>query len=253
MDSKDFKKAIDDADDILIKEIDIKDKKKGREIEIEEIRIKKKERQKENLDKIKKFLKKFWHLLWKDDSFKGWIFAVIFLFVFIKFIFFPILSLTTGTSLPLAIVESCSMYHQGNLFSSPETWWDNNEQKYSEFEINDTNFNEFQMKKGFNKGDILFVTRANPEKLEVGDIIIFNANYRNPIIHRIVKIEDDETGGKIFSTMGDNNPGQLDSEKKILEDQLVGKASFKLAPYAGWVKLIFFEWQKPKQERGLCS
>ena len=253
MDPKDFKKAIDNADDILIKEIEIKDKKKGREIEIEEMRIKKRERRREKINKIKEFFKKFWFLLWKDDSFKGWIFAVIFLFVFIKFVFFPILSLTTGTSLPLAIVESCSMYHQGNLFSSPETWWENNGQKYSEFGINDTGFDEFQMKKGFNKGDILFVTRANPEKLEVGDVIIFNANYVNPIIHRIVKIENDETGKKIFSTIGDNNPGQLDSEKKISEDQLVGKASFKLAPYAGWVKLVFFEWKRPQQERGLCS
>ena len=67
---------------------------------------------------LTKFWKKFWFMLWKDDSLKGWIFSIIFLFIFIKFIFFPILSLVTGTYLPLAIVESCSMYHEGNFLSN---------------------------------------------------------------------------------------------------------------------------------------
>jgi translation elongation factor EF-1alpha len=44
--------------------------------------------------------------------------------------------------------------------------------------------------KGFNKGDILLIIRANPEKLKVGDIIIFNAEQTNPVIHRIVSIID---------------------------------------------------------------
>ena len=200
----------------------------------------------------KKFLKKFWHLLWKDNGFKGWLFSIIFLFVVIKFIFFPFLSLVTGTSLPLAIVESCSMYHKGNLFSDFDAWWDNHEDKYVEFIINDLDFRKFTLRNGFNKGDILLIIKANPEKLEVGNIIIFNANQRNPVIHRIVNIKE-INGQKVFSTLGDNNIGQLGLEKEITENQLVGKAVLKIAPYAGWIKLIFYEWQKPLSEKGLCS
>ncbi len=201
---------------------------------------------------LKKYSKKFWHLLWKDDTWKGWIFSILFLFIFIKFIFFPTLSFITGTALPLAIVESCSMYHEGNLFSDYDEWWDNHEIKYQRYIINKLDFEEYIFKKGFNKGDILFVVKAKPEKLKVGDVIIFEANYRNPLIHRIIKIKN-QNGTYTFSTVGDNNKGQLEVEKEITEDQLVGQAVFKLAPYVGWGKLIFFEWTKSESERGLCK
>jgi signal peptidase I len=207
--------------------------------------------EKENKKKIKEFFGKFWFLLWKDDSLKGWVFSILFLFVFIKFIFFPTLSLATGTSLPLAIVESCSMYHQGNLFSNFDAWWGRHENKYSELIINELDFQDFPFKNGFNKGDILFVVGVNPEKLKVGDVIIFDAGQGNPIIHRIIKIEDRD-GEKIFSTIGDNNNGQLTVEKEIHENQIIGKAVFRIAPYLGWGKLIFFEYTKPASERGFC-
>ena len=196
--------------------------------------------------------KRFWFLLWKDDSLKGWVFSIIFLFIFIKFIFFPVLGFVAGTSLPLAIVESCSMYHEGNLFSDFDKWWERHDSKYSEFFINDLDFQDFKLRNGFNKGDILFITRANPEKLKEGDIIIFQANQRNPIIHRIVDVREGNDG-PVFSTMGDNNQGQLVFEKTITSDQLVGKAVIKVAPYMGWVKLVFYDWQKPASEKGLCK
>lgn len=202
--------------------------------------------------RLKNFWEKFWYLLWKDDSLKGWIFSIIFLFIFIKFIFFPGLSLITGTSLPLAIVESCSMYHQGNIFSNFSSWWNRHEIKYTDLGINESNFSSFSMKKGFNKGDILLITKADPEKLAVGDIIIFNAGQRNPIIHRIIDIRDTKDG-KVFSTIGDNNNGQLEFEDRVTEEMLVGKAVARITPYFGWVKLVFYDWQKPLEERGFCD
>ena len=108
------------------------------------------------------------------------------------------------------------------------------------------------LKNGFNKGDILFIVKADPEKLEVGDIIIFNANQRNPIIHRIVDIRDTKDG-KVFSTIGDNNNGQLEFEDRITEEMLVGKAVARITPYFGWIKLVFYDWQKPPEERGFCD
>lgn len=252
MDIEDIKKAgVDKADEISIKEYESKDKNK--KIKYEEIKIHQ-EKEKKRKNKFKKFLKKFWWIVWKDDSFKGWIISLLFIFVVIKFIFFPLLSLATGTSLPLAIVESCSMYHKGDFLGSYEKWFDRHEIKYEDFEITKNDFENFKMKRGFNKGDILFITGTKPEKIEIGDIIIFNANQRNPVIHRVIDIsEDTETGKLIFSTIGDNNQGQLPSEKSISEDQIVGKASLKLVPLIGWGKLIFFEGKRTASERGFCE
>ncbi|MBU4308863.1 MAG: signal peptidase I [Nanoarchaeota archaeon] len=200
------------------------------------------------------FFRKFWNLLWKDESLKGWIFSIIFLFVFIKFIFFPVLNLATGTELPLAIVESCSMYHKGNVFSNFDNWWGKHDSKYSVFSIDQNKFSDFTFRRGFSKGDILFIIRAKPEKLEVGDVIIFDArpNYPNPLIHRIINIKQ-EDGNFVFSTIGDNNNGQLSVEKEIPEDTLVGKAVFRIAPFIGWGKLIFYDWRNPLSERGFCE
>jgi len=199
----------------------------------------------------KRIWKKFWFLLWKDDSFKGWVFSIILIFVFIKFIFFPLLSLVTGTVLPLAIVESCSMYHEGNLLSNYDEWFQSHEAKYSSFGIGKNDFDNFIFKKGFNKADILFIFGTKPEKLKVGDVIIFTAETNNPIIHRIIEIQN-QNGNLVFSTIGDNNDGQLNFEKSISESQVIGKAVFKLVPYVGWIKLIFFEVNKSTSEKGFC-
>jgi hypothetical protein len=213
------------------------------------------------VEKTDKGFKKIWFLLWKDNSLKGWIFSLIFLFVFIKFIFFPVLSFATGTSLPLAIVESCSMYHQGNFFSDFSSWYDKHETKYEGMNVTKEEFANFVLRRGFGKGDILFIIKANPDKLKIGDIILFNSgNQGTPVIHRIIKIKE-ENGEKIFSTMGDNNnqvltpnnnPGGVD-EREITTDQLVGKAVFRITPWFGWAKLIFFEGLKPESERGFCK
>lgn len=209
---------------------------------------------------LKENLKKFWNLLWKDNSFKGWLFSIIFLFVFIKFIFLPGLSLLTGTSMPMAIVESCSMYHRWNVFSNFDGWFERHESKYSEFNITQEQFEKFELNGGFSKGDILFIVKANPDKLKVGDVILFNSGTKGtPVIHRLIKIEE-KNGEKIFTTLGDNNNGMLSpennlagvDEREIREEQLVGKAIFRLTPWFGWAKLIFFEGIRPESERGFC-
>ena len=203
-------------------------------------------------NKFKKFWKNFWEVVWKDDSLKGWIISLVFLFIIIKFVFFPVLNLVTGTELPLAIVESCSMYHKGDLFGNFDNWWNRHDSKYKDFQIEKAEFSDFSLKRGFNKGDILFIIRAKPEKLEVGNIIIFNAEQRNPIIHRIISIKQ-ENEKYVFSTIGDNNNGQLSIEMKISEEQLVGKAVVKIFPFIGWGKLIFYEYLRLPNERGFCE
>jgi len=54
----------------------------------------------------------------QEDSWASFGVTLLLAFVIIKFIFFPGLSLITGTSLPLVIVESCSMYHHEDGFDN---------------------------------------------------------------------------------------------------------------------------------------
>jgi hypothetical protein len=191
--------------------------------------------------KCRKFFRKIWHFL-HEDSWPSFIATLILAFVIIKFIFFPGLSLITGTDLPLVIVESCSMYHHDdgfeNMFSS--SIYENNGIFLRDAE-------EWIFQNGFTKGDIIFV--VGPENIEIGDVIIFNAGANHPLIHRVISID-----GNIYSTKGDNyktNAGQLPSEISISKEQIVGKALFKV-PVIGWAKLIFFESSRPQNERGLC-
>ncbi len=202
---------------------------------------------------VKKTWSKFWYLLFKDESLFGWVFSIVFIYVFIKFLFFPSLSLLTGTSLPLAIVESCSMYHEGNLFSNFDNWWEGHHQKYENFGISKNEFIKFPFKKGFNKGDILFIIGKKPENIHVGDVIIFSNKYtKNPVIHRVIKIEN-RSGNLFFSTIGDNNRGQLFFEKEIPEESIIGVAKLRLIPYLGWVKLFFTDLFGLSSHRGFCS
>jgi len=207
-----------------------------------------------NIREIKKDLKKFWKWIWNSDSWLSYLVFLVLVFIFIKFIFLPVLSLLTGTLLPLAIVESCSMYHEGNFITDYDEWWGywDEQNKYSQFDISKEDFQDFSFKKGFNKGDILFILGTKPEKIEIGDIIIFQTQRSTPIIHRVVSItkQDQEY---TFSTIGDHNNGQLNSEKTISEDQLIGRAVLRAVPYLGWGKLIFFEPGRSENEKGPCK
>jgi len=188
--------------------------------------------------KIKEIWKKFINYL-KKDSWDSWLVSLALVFVFIKFIFFPLLSLATGSSLPLVVVESCSMYHETNF----EDWWFKNSAWYEQNDISKEDFMQYSFKNGLNKGDIIITW--NYGEYKKGDIIIFSAPTQYPLIHRI--ISDNK-----LSTKGDHNPGQLTIEEEISEDKIIGKAIAKI-PLLGWLKLIFFEPFKSSDQRGLCA
>jgi len=209
---------------------------------------------------IKDTIKKSWRWIWDSDSFLSWIVALVLIFIIVKYIFFPSLSLITGTSLPLAGVESSSMDHQiveddygrltlcGEAYSQTQKhsinfdeYWQTCGEWYETRNITKDIFSEFTLKNGFRKGDIIIVWGRFEPKL--GDIIIFKANAESsaprPIIHRIIKIENG-----IIETKGDHNSDQLvatnniyqTDETSITKDQLMGKAVFKI-PYLGYVKI----------------
>ncbi len=183
-------------------------------------------------------IKRFWAFL-HEDTWQSWFISLILIFIIIKFIFFPALSLITGSPLPLVVVESCSMYHETNF----EDWWSKNSAFYADFNITKTEFKSYMLNNGLNKGDIVFV--IGKDKYEKGDIIIFQAGAKYPLIHRIIKDSP-------ISTKGDHNSGQLSIEQNIPQNVIIGKAVAKI-PLVGWLKLISFEYQKSPNERGLCK
>lgn len=211
-------------------------------------------------------IKKFWNWVWNSDSFLSWLVALLLIFIFVKFIFFPVLSLMFGTSLPLAGIESSSMDHQiindgfsryslcgksydkKELYVNFEKYWEVCGNWYEEHDISEEKFYDFPLKNGFAKGDIIIVWGRFVPK--IGDIIIFQANEDSsaprPIIHRIVSINND-----IISTKGDHNAEQLrkgnnlfnTDETSITRDQIIGKAILKI-PYLGWPKIWLVELLK---------
>lgn len=185
-----------------------------------------------------KRLRSFWEFL-KQDTWRSWLVSLVLVFIFIKLIFFPTLSFITGTPLPLVVVESCSMYHETRF----DSWWSQNAPWYEVNSIDEAMFSGFSFKNGLSKGDIVFVWGRSP--VEIGDVIIFNSNYKYPLIHRVVSLAP-------LATKGDHNPGQLPAEQEIRYDAVLGKAVARV-PALGWVKLIFFEGFKDEESRGFCQ
>lgn len=190
---------------------------------------------------MKKKVRRFWDFV-QEDSWPSIIFVLTFALIFIKFVFFPLLSFFTGTTLPLVIVESCSMYHHEDGFENTFT-----SSVYEDYGIGIEDTAGWDFQDGFSKGDVIFVVGA--KDLEIGDVVIFEGGRQYPLIHRLVEV------GETYATKGDNyktNYKQLPSEKKIVEDQLIGKALFRV-PAIGWAKLILYEPFRDSEQRGFCS
>jgi len=168
-----------------------------------------------------------WHFLWESNSIWSWIVDFVLAFVFIKFIFFPLLSLIFASSLPMVIVESKSMIHQGDF----DAWWSKFGSWYEQNGITEAQFKQWGFQNGINKGDIIVVQGS--DNYELGDVIIFKVPIQaTPIIHRLVVIDNE-----IYSTKGDNNQYQLPYEKSTAKNNVYGKAIAKI-PWLGWIKLI---------------
>jgi len=176
------------------------------------------------------FFRELWNFLWNSDSAWSWIIDLILAFIIVKWIFFPLLSLIFASSLPMVVVESTSMVHETNF----DGFWSEYGKFYEEIGIFKSGFEKFSFKNGFNKGDIMAI--HGQQDYRVGDIIVFRVSQQStPIIHRIIKVENET-----YSTKGDHNPDQLNYEKSIQKSQVIGKAVGRI-PMLGWLKLIFVE------------
>lgn len=105
------------------------------------------------------------------------------------------------------------------------------------------------MTPNINVYDVVFVTKTDPEKIEIGDVISYNStnSYFNgiPITHRVIeKLYTSE--GIVFRTQGDANPvadtemimsGNVVGVVKAVIPQL-GRIQFFLSSKLGWVVAI---------------
>ncbi|TAL54166.1 MAG: signal peptidase I [Nanoarchaeota archaeon] len=192
--------------------------------------------------KIMPYVKKTWKFLWEDDSIWSWLANIVIAFVLIKFILLPGLGLALGTTHPIVAVVSGSMEHDGSF----DTWWAPQEQFYSKLGITKTGFEKFPLRDGFNKGDIIILLGVKPDKLKIGDVIVFRAQNPiaapDPIIHRAIRI----TNGldTIVQTKGDHNFGQIRTqevdETNIKWEQVIGRAWLRI-PLLGYVKIWFVD------------
>lgn len=187
---------------------------------------------------IRIILKKVWHFIWKDDSILSWIVNIILAFILIKFIVYPGLGFVLSTSHPVVAVVSGSMEHNSNF----DDWWQSHEQQYTSLNITKAEFIKYNFKNGFNKGDIMVLKGIDPENIGIGNVIVYNIGRKDPIIHRLVK-KNEKDGASYFQTKGDNVAIVQNFEKNINEEQVIGKALFRI-PYLGYIKIWFVELLK---------
>ena len=76
--------------------------------------------------------------------------------------------------------------------------------------------------------------------------MIFQGNRPQPIIHRVVKLWE-EDGESYYQTKGDHNSASISGqygETQISEERVFGKGVVRL-PYLGWLKILFVDAVKP--------
>ena len=179
-------------------------------------------------------MKDVWTFLWESDSIWSWIADFALAFILVRFVFFPLMGIIFSTSLPLVVVESGSMEHNGPF----DSWWQEKGQWYLDHNITKEQFLSYPFPNGFNKGDII-VTRG-ADNYQRGEIIIFQTSVQTtPIIHRVIYQNEDLT----FATKGDHNTYQLPYETSTPRSRIISKAVFRI-PYLGWLKLFFVELLK---------
>jgi len=188
---------------------------------------------------LKAISKKVWYFIWESNSIWSWIVNIILAFIIIKFLVYPGLGFLLQTTHPIVAVVSESMEHNGNF----DQWWDSQNQWYTVNNITKEEFKSFSFKNGFNKGDIMILKGTEPENIKTGDVIVYYGRLPDPIIHRVVKIEEKDNT-YYFQTKGDHNtaPDNIEIKPELVvgynKYQKTSKAVVRI-PLLGYIKIGF--------------
>ncbi|MFH1424117.1 MAG: signal peptidase I [archaeon] len=137
------------------------------------------------------------------------------------------LSYGLHTDYPVVAVVSTSMEHD-----NPEVTY------YSwlrENNITEEQWSEWSFDRGMQMGELVVVRGIAFENVQVGDVIVYKAENREPIIHRVIARNEAE-----LYTKGDNNMNTDQSGSgiagPITEKEYQGKAIIHM-PWLGFVKV----------------
>ncbi len=84
------------------------------------------------------------------------------------------------------------------------------------------------MEPEYTVGTLIYVKGADPDEVEVGDVITFALKNETPATHRVIDIDKEN---QLFYTKGDANDT---SDAPVQFNNLIGKPIFKI-PYLGYV------------------
>ncbi|MFO7872475.1 MAG: signal peptidase I [Candidatus Undinarchaeales archaeon] len=100
---------------------------------------------------------------------------------------------------------------------------------------------EFSFPSGLRRGDMVIVVGNNFGSIEPGDVIVYNTDSTEPIIHRVVSRNE-----TVLYTKGDNNRYMDQNNNAIAppinEEYYQGKAVFHM-PILGYVKVAVMKLQ----------
>jgi signal peptidase I len=145
----------------------------------------------------------------------------------IAWICYQLLSLATGTALPIVAVVSDSMYHTDSF----DNWWENRGDFYElqNINISKEEFQAFTVSNGLSRGDLLFVVNQPPK---IGDIVIYEKREQGiSIVHRLIGRQ-----GQSYLIKGDNN---YIADAPVSQSQIVGKVVFAV-PLLGYPRFLLF-------------
>jgi len=175
-------------------------------------------------------IKNIWNFILYDNSLLSWIIRIIVIiilsYICVQLLIGPIMESVLGETKYYVFggVQGRSMEHHGFDF---DEWWDNKKEWYVENNISKDNFDNFSMKNGIDRGDMIILENSN--NINVGDVIVFRGNYSTLLIHRVVK-KWEEKGKSYYQAKGDYNynySAEL-GEDNLSEDDITGKVVFKI-------------------------
>jgi signal peptidase len=84
-------------------------------------------------------------------------------------------------------------------------------------------------------GDVVIIAKVPADNIKLGDVIQFRVPEEVTVMHRVIEIQETESGGKLFITKGDAND-EPDSEP-VIPENVVGKAVMTI-PKIGWASVV---------------
>ena len=204
------------------------------------------------------YLNKFCDYLWNDDSLGSYLLNFFVAFIFIKFIFFPVVGFALNNDFTVVAIVSGSMEHkivnnqicdkfiidQKKKSLDFDSWWNFCSNYYQEYlNLTKNDFLNYKYQNGLNIGDGMILYGKDPKKIQVGEVLVFIPQdkrffqEKGPVIHRVVKKWTDENNQLYFKTKGDHNPQVFQNfEDKIPAENVIGVGVVRI-PFIGYAKL----------------